>query len=343
MNHVADWARAQGLMDHTGDEAVPRAVSLFEAHLNQPSRVALLQQRDGYDSDHLEVGAELPAGYEPPLNVLAELLGRHRAVLDPRRGRRSRCWPARRGRSCSGRWSGSSSRARRATRCSRSSTGRSRSCCAAPTAPTSALGTRRDTVLGEMSLLTGEPRSATVRAVDGALVYEVGRRQLQPLLAARPELVDALQDAMVARLRDAAVAARALRRACGQRRSGAVSRRARARRRPRGARGSARRRRARARAGPPAAAASTPYSGGRTTAAARQANVRSAAVKRSPVRCARPSASRAAIASNSASTLARSSSRLLSSRWRRGPAVGERVEARSAPWPPRPGRPGCCT
>ena len=46
------------------------------------------------------------------------------------------------------------------------------------------LGTRPDgTVLGEMSLLTGEPRSATVRAVDGALVYEVGRRQLQPLLA----------------------------------------------------------------------------------------------------------------------------------------------------------------
>ena len=55
------------------------------------------------------------------------------------------------------------------------------------------LGTRATgTVLGEMSLLTGEPRSATVRAVDGALVYEVGRRQYEPILAARPELVDAL-------------------------------------------------------------------------------------------------------------------------------------------------------
>jgi hypothetical protein len=40
-----------------------------------------------------------------------------------------------------------------------------------------------------------------VRAVDGALVYEVGRRQLDPILAARPELVDALQQAMAARLR----------------------------------------------------------------------------------------------------------------------------------------------
>ena len=82
MNHVADWARERGLMDHTGEEAVPRAVSLFEAHLNQPSRVALLQRRDGYDSDRLEVGAELPGG----LRAAAE---RARRAARPRR-RRSR-------------------------------------------------------------------------------------------------------------------------------------------------------------------------------------------------------------------------------------------------------------
>ena len=56
-------------------------------------------------------------------------------------------------------------------------------------------------VIGEMSLLTGAPRSATVRAVDGALVYEVGRRQLEPILAARPELMEALEEAMATRLR----------------------------------------------------------------------------------------------------------------------------------------------
>ena len=39
MNHVADWARAEGLMDHTGEECVPRQVSLLEAHMNQPTRV----------------------------------------------------------------------------------------------------------------------------------------------------------------------------------------------------------------------------------------------------------------------------------------------------------------
>ena len=75
------------------------------------------------------------------------------------------------------------------------------------------LGTRPNgTVLGEMSLLTGEPRSATVRAVDGALVYEVGRRQFAAGPGRAAGAVDALAQAMVARLRDAGRGARALRR-----------------------------------------------------------------------------------------------------------------------------------
>ena len=114
-----------------------------------------------------------------------------------------------------------------------------------------------------MSLLTGEPRSATVRAVDGALVYEVGRRQLQPLLAARPELFDALQE------RDGRRACETqesfLERYDAARCAKAFTRRfakSRARRRPRGARGSARRRRARVGQLARAAGAATPYSGG---------------------------------------------------------------------------------
>jgi hypothetical protein len=200
MNEVADWARTRQLMDHTGEEAVPRAVSLFEAHLNQPSRVALLQQRDGYDAPHLEVGAELPAGYAPPLEVLAELLGRTapfsilsepEIALLARTARPQLFGPLERiivqgqtGDSLFAVVDGSVEiLLRRAG------------------GEDVSLGMRRDCVLGEMSLLTGEVRSATVRAVDGALVYEVGRRQLQPLLTDRPELVDALQDAMVSRLR----------------------------------------------------------------------------------------------------------------------------------------------
>ena len=63
------------------------------------------------------------------------------------------------------------------------------------------LGTRPNgTVVGEMSVLTGEPRSATVRSIDGAVVYEVGPLQYAPILAGRPELVDALTRSMVRRL-----------------------------------------------------------------------------------------------------------------------------------------------
>ena len=201
MNAVAERARARGLMDHTGAESIPRGVSLFEAHLNQPSRVALLQRRDGYDVDRIEVGAELPTGYEPPLHVLAELLAgtapfellnADEIALLARTARPLTFGPLERiivqdeiGDSLFAVVEGTVEVFLRR-----------------PDGTEVDLGTRPSgSVLGEMSLLTGEPRSATVRAVDGALVYEVGRRQFEPILAARPELLAALAHSMEARLR----------------------------------------------------------------------------------------------------------------------------------------------
>jgi CRP-like cAMP-binding protein len=52
-----------------------------------------------------------------------------------------------------------------------------------------------------MSLLTGEPRSATVRAVEGALVYEIGQSQYAPLLHRHREWVEELAVIMEERLR----------------------------------------------------------------------------------------------------------------------------------------------
>ncbi len=46
--------------------------------------------------------------------------------------------------------------------------------------------------LGEFSLLTGEPRSATVGATRDALLLEIGRADLAPVLERRPELSDTL-------------------------------------------------------------------------------------------------------------------------------------------------------
>ena len=45
---------------------------------------------------------------------------------------------------------------------------------------------------GEMSLLAGEPRSATVRATSESLVYEIKRELIENLLRQRPELADKL-------------------------------------------------------------------------------------------------------------------------------------------------------
>jgi CRP-like cAMP-binding protein len=54
-------------------------------------------------------------------------------------------------------------------------------------------------VFGEMSLLTGQPRSATVSAATEAVVYKIGREQLQPILERRPEIAEGLAAVMVAR------------------------------------------------------------------------------------------------------------------------------------------------
>lgn len=52
---------------------------------------------------------------------------------------------------------------------------------------------------GEMSLLTGDPRSATIVAATGAVVYEVAKEVLEPILFARPEVTQSLADKVAAR------------------------------------------------------------------------------------------------------------------------------------------------
>jgi small-conductance mechanosensitive channel len=52
---------------------------------------------------------------------------------------------------------------------------------------------------GEMSLLTGEPRSATVTAEDGCEVLVLARQAVQPVLQADPTIAEALSRALAAR------------------------------------------------------------------------------------------------------------------------------------------------
>jgi CRP-like cAMP-binding protein len=55
-------------------------------------------------------------------------------------------------------------------------------------------------VVGEMSLLTGASYNATVRAVEGAVVFEIGAHQHGRLVRDRPAFAAALAELMAQRL-----------------------------------------------------------------------------------------------------------------------------------------------
>ena len=54
-------------------------------------------------------------------------------------------------------------------------------------------------VFGEMSLLTGQPRSATVIALTDAVVYEVNKEVLDPILQRRSVVIEKLATIMAQR------------------------------------------------------------------------------------------------------------------------------------------------
>ena len=199
MNDVADWAKQRGLMDHTGLECVPRQVSLLEAHVNQPARVELLQHCDGYGPD-LEVGAELPDGYQRPAADIEALIAAvpiftllehsERQALS-RAARPLTLGPTER-LIVQGQEGGSLFvlAEGEVEVVLRREDGSDR--------VVDTMG--KGAVIGEMSLLTGARRNATVRALEGAVVYEIGSEQFGPILGDHPELVDALTELMAERL-----------------------------------------------------------------------------------------------------------------------------------------------
>jgi CRP-like cAMP-binding protein len=63
---------------------------------------------------------------------------------------------------------------------------------------------------GEMSVLTGEPRGATIVAATDALTFEITKADLAAVVRARPEVADTISEAVAARkLRNSEAAARA--------------------------------------------------------------------------------------------------------------------------------------
>lgn len=201
MNHVAAWASREGLMEYTGDECVPERVSLLATHMaGRHTRLQQLQRRDGYRGELALKGA----GEEPRLLPTEEIRRRLARVsifevLSPeereelaRRARTIVLGPTERiivqGRPGSSLFVLHDGELEVIARSD---------------------GTERvlamlhpGAIVGEGAFLTGEPRTATVRAVEGATVIEIAARHLEPLVRDRPVLLEEL-GALMSRRRGA--------------------------------------------------------------------------------------------------------------------------------------------
>lgn len=54
----------------------------------------------------------------------------------------------------------------------------------------------KNSILGEQSFLTGQPRGATVRSIKETLVCKISRESLKPILSNRPEIMEVLSEAL---------------------------------------------------------------------------------------------------------------------------------------------------
>jgi len=192
MNDVAEWAKQRQLMDYTGNECIPITVSLLQAYMGgEKTRLERLQRRDGY-SGQLDIEAELPEELKIPIEQIDALLsevpifemlsGDERLQLAST-ARTISLGPMERiiiqGREGSSLFLVGEGRLEVLVRQSDGSD------------QLMDIKKKGD-VIGEISLLTGEPRTATVRAIEGATVYEIGKQQFEPIIRARPELVEKL-------------------------------------------------------------------------------------------------------------------------------------------------------
>jgi CRP-like cAMP-binding protein len=199
MNSVAEWAKALGYMDHTGAECIPTSSSLLHAYTREPDRVALLQRYDGYGptlelaeleptdvasaADIAELLSSVPIFHLMSKDETAELAVTARPIL---LGPTERL--VRHGEEGTSLFVVADGEVEVLLRLVDGSD---------VSIETMGAGA----IVGEMGLLTGEARAATVRGgADGALVYEIAEEGYKPLLQAHPEWLDVLALEMEARL-----------------------------------------------------------------------------------------------------------------------------------------------
>jgi CRP-like cAMP-binding protein/tetratricopeptide (TPR) repeat protein len=199
MNAVAEWAKERALMNPAGNECIPQQVSLLEAYMEHPERIAALQRRDGYGPS-LDVSDPLDAEQPPPEDAeqLLRALPLFRMLAPEELGALARAARP----LALGPMERFAIQGTAGTSLFVVADGEVEVVLRREVGPDLKIATLgRGEVVGEMSLLTGEPRAASVRAVDGALVYEIGQAQYAPLLQTHREWVEELAVLMEQRLR----------------------------------------------------------------------------------------------------------------------------------------------
>ncbi len=192
MNEVAEWAKQRHLMDYTGNECVPIRVSLLQAYMGgQKSLLERLQRRDGY-SGHIDIEAELPAELKAPTEQIYALLTE--VPIFKMLSEEERLQLARTARMIAlGPMERIIIQGREGSSLFLVGEGHLEALVRQGDGTDQLVDVKqRGDVIGEISLLTGVPRTATVRAIEGAVVYEIGKRQYEPIIRARPELVEEL-------------------------------------------------------------------------------------------------------------------------------------------------------
>lgn len=191
MNDVASWALANGLMEYTGKECIPPSASLLEAHISRrPARLARLQRHDGF-AGSLEVLYELQDAIVVDRETVLDCLQRvelfSALTIDELSSLAEGVRPIVLGHLeriiIQGREGSSLFILHDGTLevIARTADHERRLAVLDPPA-----------VVGELSFLLDEPRTATVRALEQAVVLEIGAANLRPFVEARPVLFDAL-------------------------------------------------------------------------------------------------------------------------------------------------------
>jgi CRP-like cAMP-binding protein len=186
-------------MEFSGTECIPESVSLLETHVaGNRQRFHHLQERDGYqdmlavrDSEHVETGPDVDAIVSAIDKIsVFRVLTRDEIVGIASRARAIHLGPQERiivqGRNGSSLFLIFDGELEVIAK----RNGRER--------VIAQLG--RGAVVGEMSFLTGQARSASVRAVESAIVIEISASLFRPVVRDRPAILDELTDLMSKRV-----------------------------------------------------------------------------------------------------------------------------------------------